>query len=317
MPNILIAGELHPSGLQIINQKSKYSIDYLKEVSNENFLPYLKNADAIIIRTQTLKKNHIEKAKKLKIVSRHGVGYDNIDYQELKKRNIPLTIVGDINSTSVSEHTMMLIISVFKKIILADFSTRNSLWNYRNNYEPRELYDKNLLIIGFGRIGKKLGKLAKAFGMNILVYDPFIEKKFNEYKIRYFQNLKTALSSADCISLNLPKVDKPIITKENSQYLKHGVIIINTARGALIEEKVLLDGIQKGRISGVGLDVFDNEPIEKNHFLFKYKQVIFTPHQAGLSQEAAERMSIKSIKNILDYYDGSLDASLIVNGVKI
>ena len=172
MPNILIAGELHPSGLEIIKQNPKYSIDYLKEVSNENFLPYLKNADALIIRTQTLKKNHIEKAKRLKIVSRHGVGYDNVDYQELKKRNIPLTIVGDVNSTSVSEHTMMLIISVFKKIILADFSTRNSLWNYRNNYEPRELYGKNLLIIGFGRIGKKLGKLAKAFGMNIHVYDP-------------------------------------------------------------------------------------------------------------------------------------------------
>ena len=113
MPNILIAGELHPSGLEIIKQNPKYSIDYLKEVSNENFLPYLKNADALIIRTQTLK-NHIEKAKKLKIVSRHGVGYDNVDYQELKKRNIPLTIVGDVNSTSVSEHTMMLIASVFK-----------------------------------------------------------------------------------------------------------------------------------------------------------------------------------------------------------
>ena len=222
-----------------------------------------------------------------------------------------------MNSTSVSEHTMMLIISVFKKIILADFSTRNSLWNYRNNYEPRELYGKNLLIIGFGRIGKKLGKLAKAFGMNIHVYDPYIENKFDEYEIRHFQNLTTALCNADCISLNLPKVDKPIITKENSQYLKHGVVIINTARGELIEEKVLQDGIQKGLISGVGLDVFDSEPVEKNHFLFKYKQVIFTPHQAGLSQEAAQRMSIKSINNILDYYDGSLDSSLIVNGVKI
>ena len=112
MLNILIAGELHPAGLKIINQNSKYSVDYLKEVSNKNFLPYLKNADAMIVRTQTLNKNHIEKAKKLKIVSRHGVGYDNIDHYELKKRKIPLTIVGDVNSTSVSEHTMMLIVSV-------------------------------------------------------------------------------------------------------------------------------------------------------------------------------------------------------------
>ena len=317
MLNILIAGELHPAGLKIINQNSKYSVDYLKEVSNKNFLPYLKNADAMIVRTQTLNKNHIEKAMKLKIVSRHGVGYDNIDHYELKKRKIPLTIVGDVNSTSVSEHTMMLIVSVFKKIILADFSTRNSFWDYRNNYEPRELYSKNLLIVGFGRIGKKLGRLANAFGMNIFVYDPYIDNNFEEYEIQYFQDLKTAFQSADCISLNLPKVEKPIITRENSKYLKHGVIIVNTARGGLIEDNVLLDGIQKGTIAGVGLDVFDNEPLEKNHSLFKYKQVVFTPHQAGLSQESAERMSIKSIQNILDYFDGTLDESLVVNGVHL
>ena len=198
---------------------------------------------------------------------------------------------------------------------MADFSTRNSLWDYRNNYEPRELYGKNLLIVGFGRIGKKLGRLASAFGMNIFVYDPYIGNNFEEYEIQYFKDLKTAFQSADCISLNLPKVEKPIITRENSKYLKHGVIIVNTARGGLIEDNVLLDGIQKGTISGVGLDVFDNEPLEKNHSLFKYKQVVFTPHQAGLSQESAERMSIKSIRNILDYFDGSLDENLVVNGV--
>ena len=192
---------------------------------------------------------------------------------ELKKRKIPLTIVGDVNSTSVSEHTMMLIVSVFKKIILADFSTRNSFWDYRNNYEPRELYSKNLLIVGFGRIGKKLGRLANAFGMNIFVYDPYINNNFEEYEIQYFQDLKTAFQSADCISLNLPKVEKPIITRENSKYLKHGVIIVNTARGGLIEDNVLLDGIQKGTIAGVGLDVFDNEPLEKNHLKIKLIQI--------------------------------------------
>ena len=145
----------------------------------------------------------------------------------------------------------------------------------------------------------------------------YINNNFEEYEIQYFQDLKTAFQSADCISLNLPKVEKPIITRENSKYLKHGVIIVNTARGGLIEDNVLLDGIQKGTIAGVGLDVFDNEPLEKNHSLFKYKQVVFTPHQAGLSQESAERMSIKSIQNILDYFDGTLDESLVVNGVHL
>ena len=188
---------------------------------------------------------------------------------------------------------------------MADFSTRNSLWNYRNNYEPRELYDKNLLIIGFGRIGKKLGKLAKAFGMNILVYDPFIEKKFNEYKIRYFQNLKTALSSADCISLNLTKVDKPIITKENSQYLKHGVIIINTARGGIINEIDLANAIRKKIIGGAGIDVASIEPPKKSHPYYKIinkENFLWTPDTAWASDRTLNLAIKQLISNIDSYY---------------
>ena len=315
MPNILIAGELHPAGIDLLKKLNNYTFDYIKEVSDDNFLPYLENADALLLRTQRLRRKDIEKSNNLQIVSRHGVGFDSIDVTALRERNIPLTVVGDVNSTSVSEHTMMLILAVFKRVLLADEAVRKSNWKYRDNYEPSELFAKNLLIIGYGRIGQNVASLAKGFGMKISVYDPYIPTKAVSKGIRFWDSLNEGISQADCISLNLPKVESPVISQEIEKYLKPGVILINTARGGLIDLKVLVKGIESGLIAGAGLDVFDDEPPDQNMMLKNHKQVILTPHQAGLSKESARRMSMKSIQNILDYFCGELDHSLIVNGV--
>ncbi len=315
MPNILIAGELHPAGIDLLKKLNNYTFDYIKEVSDDNFLPHLENADALLLRTQRLRRKDIEKSNNLQIVSRHGVGFDSIDVTALRERNIPLTVVGDVNSTSVSEHTMMLILAVFKRVLLADEAVRKSNWKYRDNYEPSELFAKNLLIIGYGRIGQNVASLAKGFGMKISVYDPYIPTKAVSKGIRFWDSLNEGISQADCISLNLPKVESPVISQEIEKYLKPGVIIINTARGGLIDLKVLVKGIESGLIAGAGLDVFDDEPPDQNMMLKNHKQVILTPHQAGLSKESARRMSMKSIQNILDYFCGELDHSLIVNGV--
>lgn len=316
MPNILIAGELHTVGIDFLETLSDYTFDYVKKVSNESFLPYLENADALVLRTQQFNSENIQKSKNLKIVSRHGVGFDSVDIQALKKRNIPLTIVGDVNSSSVSEHTMMLIMAVFKRILVADQAVRTFNWNYRDKYEPAELFGKNLLIVGYGRIGQKVAQLAEAFGMNISIYDPYILAKVpKEYK--YFSRLEEAFGVSDCISLNLPKVEKPIISQETAKYLKPGVVIINTARGGLIDLNTLKEGLQSGVIAGAGLDVFDSEPPDQKMILKDFRQVILTPHQAGLSAESAKRMSLKSVQNIIDFFNGNLDSNLVVNGVTL
>ena len=316
MPNILIAGELHTSGIDFLETLSDYTFDYVKKVSNESFLPYLENADALVLRTQQFNAEDIQKSKNLKIVSRHGVGFDSVDIQALKERNIPLTIVGDVNSSAVSEHTMMLIMAVFKRILVADQAVRTFNWSYRDNYEPVELFGKNLLIVGYGRIGQKVAQLAEAFGMNINIYDPYILAKIpKEYK--YFSCLEEALGISDCISLNLPKVEKPIISQKNAKYLKPGVVIINTARGGLIDLNTLKEGLQSGVIAGAGLDVFDSEPPDQNMILNEFRQVILTPHQAGLSAESAKRMSLKSVQNIIDFFNGNLDSKLVVNGITL
>ena len=316
MPNILIAGELHTSGIDFLETLSDYTFDYVKKVSNESFLPYLENADALVLRTQQFNAEDIQKSKNLKIVSRHGVGFDSVDIQALKERNIPLTIVGDVNSSSVSEHTMMLIMAVFKRILVADQAVRTFNWSYRDKYEPVELFGKNLLIVGYGRVGQKVAQLAEAFGMNIYIYDPYILAKIpKEYT--YFSRLEEAFGISDCISLNLPKVEKPIISQKNAKYLKPGVVIINTARGGLIDLNTLKEGLQSGVIAGAGLDVFDSEPPDQNMILNEFRQVILTPHQAGLSAESAKRMSLKSVQNIIDFFNGNLDSKLVVNGITL
>ena len=137
----------------------------------------------------TSRKEDIEQTNNLKIVSRHGVGFDSIDLKALRKKNIPLTVVGDVNSTSVSEHTIMLILAVFKRVLLADEAVRKSNWKYRDNYEPTELFAKNLLIIGFGRIGQSLIKRCLGFEMNVFVYDPFVSNekiKWNDLRVYPF-----------------------------------------------------------------------------------------------------------------------------------
>ncbi len=307
---------MHTSGIDFLETLSDYTFDYVKKVSNESFLPYLENADALVLRTQQFNAEDIQKSKNLKIVSRHGVGFDSVDIQALKERNIPLTIVGDVNSSSVSEHTMMLIMAVFKRILVADQAVRTFNWSYRDKYEPVELFGKNLLIVGYGRVGQKVAQLAEAFGMNIYIYDPYILAKIpKEYT--YFSRLEEAFGISDCISLNLPKVEKPIISQKNAKYLKPGVVIINTARGGLIDLNTLKEGLQSGVIAGAGLDLFDSEPPDQNMIFNECRQVILTPHQAGLSAESAKRMSLKSVQNIIDFFNGNLDSKLVVNGITL
>ena len=132
-----------------------------------------------------------------------------------------------------------------------------------------------------------------------------------------YEPLEEAFGVSDCISLNLPKVEKPIISQKTAKYLKPGVVIINTARGGLIDLNTLKEGLQSGVIAGAGLDVFDSEPPDQKMILKDFRQVILTPHQAGLSAESAKRMSLKSVQNIIDFFNGNLDSNLVVNGVTL
>ncbi len=314
MPHLLIAGAIHESGIELINTRKDFTYTYLSKNDDLSYKKLIKHADGLVIRTQPLSRTDIFSSQKLKVVSRHGVGYDAIDVNALTEKRIPLAIVGDVNSQSVAEQSMTLILAAFKRLIKSDRAVRVGPWNYRNQLESQEVNGKNLLILGYGRIGRRLAKMASAFDMNVHAYDPYVETdQFCNVPVKKIDNLKDAITSADCISVNMPKMESPLIAKKEFDCMKTGVVIVNTARGGIIKEDDLIEALSNGKVGAAGLDVFDHEPPLSDNRFGALDQVVMSPHVAGLSKESAEAMAVSSIQNVINFFDGNLDMSLVVN----
>jgi D-3-phosphoglycerate dehydrogenase / 2-oxoglutarate reductase len=318
MPHVLVAGKIHPSGVALLNGAPGVTYTLVEEVSEASYAPQMAMSDAVVIRTQPMSAPTIALAPNLKIVSRHGVGYDAVDVAALNARKIPLAIVGDVNSNSVAEHAMMLILAASHRLIRADQSIRSGNWGWRNRLEASEVAGKRLLIVGYGRIGRNLARMASAFGMEVVAHDPYLDKLgWPDGDVAPVTNLADGLASADIISLHVPKPDRPVLGQEEFAAMKKGAIIINTARGGLVDELALADALKSGQVGAIGFDVFDDEPPAKDHPLIGFDQAILTPHNAALTVECGERMAIQSVQNVLDFFAGKLDSSLIVNRDKI
>ena len=314
MPYVLVAGKLHSSGLALLERAEGVTFTHVEDISEASYQPYLDQADAVVIRTQPMAAASIARAPRLQIVSRHGVGYDAVDVAALNARKIPLCIVGDVNSVSVAEHAMMLILACVKRLIRSDAAVRQGPWGWRNTLEQGEVAGKVLLILGYGRIGRHLARMAAAFGMEIVAFDPWaLAHGWPEGAARPVATLEEGLALADVISVNLPKADRPILGAAELALVRRGAVIVNTARGGIVDEGTLAEALTSGQVGAAGLDVFDTEPPGPDHPLLAFDQVILTPHTAGLTAEAAERMAISSVQNVLDYFAGRLDPALIVN----
>lgn len=315
MPRILVAGKIHADGLALLRQAPDVELDYVEEVSSESYRPFLARADALLIRTQPLPAAYVAEAPHLRIVSRHGVGYDSVDVAALKARGIPLAVVGDVNSRAVAEHAAMLMLAAARRTVLFDRRMRAGDWNYRNSLDADELDGRKLLLVGFGRIGKRLAQIATALGMSVLAYDKFQDPAaILAEGATPVTDLTQALSEADVVSLHVPKIgDEPLIGAKELAVMKPSAILVNTARGGLIDEDALLAALEEGRIAGAGLDVFEDEPPRPGTPLFACERVVLSPHNAGLTEACARRMAIAAARNILDFFDGKLDSRLVVD----
>jgi D-3-phosphoglycerate dehydrogenase / 2-oxoglutarate reductase len=314
MPHLLIAGKLHPAGLALLDRSDRVTYDYVEEVSEPSYAPLIGKAEGLVIRTQPLSAPTIADASHLKIVSRHGVGYDAVDVAALNERKIPLCVVGDVNSLSVAEHAMMLILACAKQAILADRSVRNGSWGWRNRLEAGEISGKRLLIVGYGRSGRNLARMAEGFDMDIRAFDPFLtENGWPEGTVPPVASLSDGLGWADVVSVHVPKSGRPVLGADEFSSIKRGAIVVNTARGGIVDEAALASALLDGSVVAAGLDVFDEEPPVKDHPLLGFDQVVLSPHIAGLTQQAAERMAVSSVQNVIDFFAGRLDSDLIVN----
>ena len=315
MPHLLIAGKIHDAGMGLLMNAKGVTYDYVPEISHESYAGLIHRADGLVVRTQPVPAETIEKATKLKIVSRHGVGYDAVDVAALNMRGIPLAIVGDVNSRPVAEHAMMLVLALTKKIRTYDAATRGGDWALRNRFDSIELDGKTLLIVGFGRIGRHVAHMASGFGMKILAYDPGLTPEaIQAAGAEPVVLLMDGLSRADIVTLHAPKTgETPLIGSSQLAAMKCSALIVNTARGGLIDEAALGVALDSGQLAGAGLDVFSEEPPVVHHPLFDRDDVLFSPHTASLTAEAAIRMAVMSVQNVLSYFEGRLDPSLVVN----
>ena len=321
MTHLLVAGKLHPAGVARLDalKAAGTKVTYIEEIDEPSYAKHIATADALVIRTQPLSESTIAKADRLKVVSRHGVGYDAVDVEALNARSIPLAIVGDVNSVSVAEHAMMQILAGAKQVIRADRATRDiAKWGWRNSLEQREISGRNLLIIGYGRAGQKLAQMAAGFEMNVRAHDPYLQSKgWPDGPVKPFESLSDGLAWADCLSLHVPRGEKPLLDKAAFDQMKPGMIIANTARGGVLCETALADALSDGRVHSVGLDVFDVEPPTNDMALITHDNAILSPHIAGLTEEASERMALSCIENAMGALDGTIDQNLIVNREEI
>lgn len=217
MPHVIVAGKLHPSGRALLDAAPGFTVHYIDDVSEERYAPYVHEADALLIRTQPMTAATVAKARKLKIVSRHGVGYDAVDLNALNSQGIVLAVCGDVNSYSVVEHACMMILAASKRALRGDASVRGGPWGWRNKLESQDLKDRNLLILGYGRIGRHTAETMSGFGMTIRAYDPYLSGQgWPEGPVGAAEDLHAALAWADVISVSAPKPNEPLIGAASS-----------------------------------------------------------------------------------------------------
>ena len=234
-------------------------MDLVDAVTTEAYRPFLHNCDGILIRTQPMTAAEIAAAPKLKIVSRHGVGFDAVDVAALNARKIPLAIVGDVNSRAVAEHTLMLMLSAARRTVAHHVASTTGNWNERNRFDSTELDGKTLLVLGFGRIGRRVAELAKAFGMSVRAYDPYVSAaQMTEAGVLRAESLTSDLAAADFVSVHMPGGQNgAIIGATEFAMMKQSAIVVNAARGGVIDELALDEALRQRKLRAAGLDVLD------------------------------------------------------------
>jgi len=316
MKKILVIQPIHEAGIKLLESNPNYEFEVVENFDAEFLKSKIKDCDGASIRTAKLTSDVIEAANNLKIISRHGVGYDNIDLEASKKNNLTLAITATANAVAVAEHVMFMLLNISKRKNMYDDTVKSGKFSDRNKLPKTvELWSKNILIAGFGRIGQALIKRCLGFEMNVFVYDPFVSKdvieKLGGIKV---ESMEDACKDMDAISLHIPLNDKTknIINYDLLKTMKNNCIIINAARGGIVNEVDLDKALNEDLIFGAGLDVFEIEPPEASNPLLKNDKVFLSPHTASFTEECMTRMGKETVQNIIDFFDEKLEKSKIV-----
>lgn len=314
---VLIVGWMPPAGIEVL--KKRDDVDYevlpLTEVAG-SFHKKLSDANAVTLGGTPYKQAELDVSPVMEVVARLGVGFDQVEVPALSKRKIPLMTTGIANSVSVAEHAMYMLLASARLTRKMDRFVRENTWGQRLSDLPADLAGKSILVVGMGRIGSRTVKRSVAFEMDVYVLDPNISaadiKAAGATKVT---DLKAILPKVDFVSIHCPRSPETInmFNAEVLACMKPDAFLVNTARGGIVNEEALYAALTAGKLRGAGLDVLEREPPEPDHKLFALENVIFSPHMAGVTKEANDRMAIAVMENILSVFDGKPIVAHCVN----
>lgn len=315
MKKVVVTEELHEHGRALLTARNDLQVVYA-EGDKSLVLAEIPDAHAILVRTLMLTAEDLSAAPMLEVISRHGVGCDNIDVAHCSDRSIPVAIATDSNTVSVVEHVLMMMLVLNKRAIQYDAITRSGRFSERSQHFTSELHGKHVLIVGFGRIGKRLAPVCKAFGMRVTVADIALDHKYAaDIGVETVDDFRTLLPTTDYLTVHVPLDDSThgLVGASEFAALPSHAIVINCARGGVVDEQALAHAIHGKEIAATGLDVFSVEPPAPDNPLLTLPHSVLTPHNAAGTAESLSRMASYSAQNILDTFDGVLTRERTIN----
>ena len=311
---LMTAKTLAAPGLALLEQAG-CSVSFLKDGTDAELAESLRSTpfDAVISRTLALPANMIDAAPALRVISRHGVGYNNVDLESATRRGVPVLVADGANGQSVAELSVGLALAVARRITTQDASIRARQWD--RSASGLQFSGKTAGIVAFGAIGRRVAEILQAMGMQIVVFDPHAGDRPVPGVI-WAETLAELLESSDLVSLHCPLTPETrnMIGAPELGRMKQGAILINTARGGLIDEDALAEAVRSGHLAGAGLDTFADEPLAIDHPFLTLPQIVMTPHMGGSTDAALDGVAISAARNVLDVLiDGKVDRRLLVN----
>ncbi|MGN0177425.1 MAG: phosphoglycerate dehydrogenase [Methanobrevibacter sp.] len=308
---VLIADAINEKGIENLKEVADVVVD--TSITPEELANTIHEYNGIVVRSRTkLTADIIEKADNLQIIARAGVGVDNIDLNAATEKGIMVVNSPESTSVTVAEHTMGLILSMARKISIADKSVKEGKWE-KKKFMGVELRNKTLGVIGMGRIGSQVVNRCKAFGMDAMAYDPYLPEEVAKQMCVKLTDLETVLKNADFITIHVPLTPetKHSISTEQFEIMKDTAFIVNCARGGIIDEDALYDALINDKIGGAALDVYEEEPPAEDSKLFELDNIVLTPHIAASTKEAQRDAAIIVADEIIDLAKGNTPKNVL------
>ena len=303
---ILVSDKVAPEGLDILKGGDEFEVVYDPDITPERLAEEIGGYDALVVRSGTqVTREMLKNSGRLKVIGRAGVGVDNIDVEAATERGIIVMNTPEANTLSTAEHTIAMILALARKIPTADRTMKQGEWA-KKSITGSELYGKTLGVLGLGKIGGEVALRMRAFGMRILGYDPFVTEAAGEKMGVRVTEIDEICREADVITVHTPlnKATRGIINAERIATMKPTVMLINCARGGIIDEESLISALADGRIGGAALDVFTTEPLPKDHPFRKLPNVVLSPHLAASTTEAQEKVTREVAQAVVEMLRG-------------